>query len=122
MSVLAHSLGKISAPTKVSGTTCAICGSRAGSHQAWCAEDFTSVGDWAIKGLCTAGDVEWPDDRDELAQINICERCPVRVECAEYAIETDEPVGIWGGLTTRQRRLVGRGHYTLKQVLAGRGR
>ena len=31
--------------------------------------------------------------------IAICERCPVRVRCAEWAIAERFDVGIWGGLT-----------------------
>lgn len=34
----------------------------------------------------------------------ICATCPVLVTCREYAIHTQEPYGIWGGLTRQQRR------------------
>lgn len=34
----------------------------------------------------------------------ICARCPVQTECFDYAIETRQPYGIWGGVTKRQRR------------------
>ncbi len=34
----------------------------------------------------------------------ICARCPVRMECLEYAVRTREPHGIWGGLSELERR------------------
>ena len=39
--------------------------------------------------------------RDAIA---VCETCPVRVECLEFALDHNEKVGIWGGYTERQRR------------------
>ena len=33
----------------------------------------------------------------------VCVRCPVRVDCAEYAFATNQHWGVWGGLTERQR-------------------
>ncbi|HLS01449.1 MAG TPA: WhiB family transcriptional regulator [Beutenbergiaceae bacterium] len=44
-----------------------------------------------------------PDTTD--AQ-NLCATCPARQPCAEYAIESNEPHGIWGGLTTGQREQI----------------
>ncbi|MGH9069896.1 MAG: WhiB family transcriptional regulator [Acidimicrobiales bacterium] len=34
----------------------------------------------------------------------ICERCPVRRDCLDYAIQIREPHGIWGGLSEGERR------------------
>lgn len=34
----------------------------------------------------------------------VCIVCPVRLNCREYAYRTDRPVGIWGGLTAKERR------------------
>jgi WhiB family transcriptional regulator, redox-sensing transcriptional regulator len=36
----------------------------------------------------------------------ICVRCPVRVECLEYALATRENHGIWGGLNEMERRAI----------------
>ena len=36
----------------------------------------------------------------------ICATCPVRIECLEYAVRTQEPHGIWGGLNELERRLL----------------
>lgn len=39
----------------------------------------------------------------------ICDTCPVAVECLEWAIETRQPDGVWGGMTAQERhRLVRR--------------
>lgn len=40
-------------------------------------------------------------------QRQVCEDCPFRVECAEYAI-AHEFDGMWGGLTPKQRMLARR--------------
>lgn len=34
----------------------------------------------------------------------ICARCPVMVTCGEYAIQAHEPMGVWGGMTVRERK------------------
>ncbi len=36
----------------------------------------------------------------------ICELCPVREACLEYAISAREKDGVWGGLTARERRRI----------------
>ncbi|MGW1840881.1 WhiB family transcriptional regulator [Streptomyces sp. NPDC002067] len=33
----------------------------------------------------------------------LCAECPVQQACADWAVETGEPDGIWGGLTPRER-------------------
>lgn len=38
----------------------------------------------------------------------ICANCPVDAECLEAAFEVDEPFGIWGGLTPRERDVIRR--------------
>lgn len=52
----------------------------------------------------------------------ICSTCPVVVACREYGINTQEPYGIWGGLTQPERRTVLRGHRwnATRSELAGR--
>ena len=34
----------------------------------------------------------------------ICTRCPVRLQCLEYALKIRETHGIWGGLNEYERR------------------
>jgi len=34
----------------------------------------------------------------------VCAVCPVQDECLSFALETGQPAGVWGGLTTTERR------------------
>jgi len=34
----------------------------------------------------------------------LCESCPIRLVCLEYALVANEDYGIWGGLTANQRK------------------
>jgi|GEM_PF-167308 len=36
----------------------------------------------------------------------ICDTCPVQVECLEFALETREDFGIWGGTSERERQRI----------------
>ena len=40
--------------------------------------------------------------------IQVCDRCPVQQDCLDYAVDEDIEVGVWGGLTERQRRAYAR--------------
>lgn len=40
-----------------------------------------------------------------IAQVG-CESCPIREACLRYALETQQPAGIWGGMTATQREAV----------------
>lgn len=66
-----------------------------------------------MKGLCREKDPEvffHPEGekgrarrkRDELAK-DICRACDVLVQCRSYALKVNEPYGIWGGMTERER-------------------
>lgn len=33
----------------------------------------------------------------------MCLSCPVKQKCLDYAIKHNEPYGIWGGMTVRDR-------------------
>jgi len=64
---------------------------------------------WRQFARCRGVDPEtfYPvSDDDEAAQPakEICEVCPVREPCLEYALTTREKNGVWGGLTERERR------------------
>lgn len=43
--------------------------------------------------------------RDRAAKV-ICASCPVRVECADYAVRAREPYGVWGGLSEEDREQI----------------
>lgn len=47
-----------------------------------------------------AGPAVWQVSRAKA----ICEDCPVRAQCLEYALRTGQDHGIWGGLTPQERR------------------
>ncbi len=47
---------------------------------------------------------ETDEDADEAKAI--CAMCPVREACLEYALVVREKLGVWGGLTERERRRV----------------
>lgn len=43
-------------------------------------------------------------ERREARAKSICDVCPVRGDCLDYATTIKEPYGIWGGLTETERR------------------
>jgi WhiB family redox-sensing transcriptional regulator len=45
---------------------------------------------------------------DERTAKSICNACPVRELCLDYALVAREEYGIWGGLTPSERRLLRR--------------
>ncbi|MGH3996322.1 MAG: WhiB family transcriptional regulator [Pseudonocardiaceae bacterium] len=64
---------------------------------------------WLERGVCVqvGGDM-WFPEKGDLAVVatckKVCARCPVRVECLEWAMDTVEAFGIFGGLTVLERR------------------
>ena len=43
-------------------------------------------------------------ERREQRAKSICQVCPVQSSCLEYALESTEQYGIWGGFTETERR------------------
>ena len=43
-------------------------------------------------------------ERADRAAKEICQDCPVINKCLDYALSANEPVGVWGGLTTSERQ------------------
>ena len=39
---------------------------------------------------------------------SVCCQCPVQGECLEFAMETNQDTGIWGGLSEEERRQIRR--------------
>ena len=90
----------------------------------------THVWEWQMKGTCRTVDASvffCPDQtvrpvrrRSEAAAKAVCARCPVRAQCAAYALSTREPHGIWGGFTeTERRRLLALGWEDLADRIRG---
>jgi WhiB family redox-sensing transcriptional regulator len=74
---------------------------------------FRMPGEWALEGICrksaepdmwfteTAGHALSATQKQA---IEACGWCPVRAECLQFALDTDEQFGVWGGMTPSQRR------------------
>ena len=71
---------------------------------------------WAAQGACRHAD---PDlffpvapsgpAAAQLAQAKeVCRRCQVRGQCLEYALETGQDFGVWGGMSEDERRVLRR--------------
>jgi WhiB family redox-sensing transcriptional regulator len=45
-------------------------------------------------------------ERRELRAKAVCRVCPVQESCLDYAIESTEQYGIWGGFTETERRQI----------------
>ena len=59
------------------------------------------------EALCSQSDPDlWFEERTSLAReaMSICNQCPVMEECRQFAIDNEVDYGIWGGMTTAQRR------------------
>lgn len=66
---------------------------------------------WTARAFCRGADPQIFDGEplyEETAKA-YCARCPVRVDCLEYALSGVQVVGIWGGLNEAERRAVRRG-------------
>jgi WhiB family redox-sensing transcriptional regulator len=48
----------------------------------------------------------------------VCGECPVKNDCLEYALETNQDAGIWGGLDEEQRRAIRRQSAARQRILA----
>lgn len=85
--------------------------------------------DWRGSGLCKdpgSGDALYGRGQRKAAR-ELCNRCPVRLECLAAAMKTRQPYGVWGGLTEPERRKLRRAFpeildwsMALKEVVAGR--
>lgn len=64
---------------------------------------------WKAAAACKDLDVEMffpasEAEEDAAPAKAVCAVCPVRQECLDYAIDTRQEDGIWGGLTETERR------------------
>jgi WhiB family transcriptional regulator, redox-sensing transcriptional regulator len=70
-------------------------------------EDDEEEPDWRDFALCAQTDPEafFPEKGGSTREAKkVCRACEVRAQCLEYALETGERHGIWGGLSGRERR------------------
>lgn len=50
-----------------------------------------------------------PDDTRSITRAKaLCAGCPVREDCLIFALETNQPDGIWGGYTAKERTKIRR--------------
>lgn len=64
-------------------------------------------GVWREDALCRQVDPElWFPDKGGVAESakRICHECPVKSECLTQALAMDERIGVWGGLSGKNRR------------------
>ncbi len=62
---------------------------------------------WRVNSACQGldPDIFYPESEDNCDEaIAICESCHVRIACLNYALETREKQGVWGGASARERR------------------
>lgn len=65
------------------------------------------VPDWVDDAACDPKHSDaWFPEKGATAEDAkaVCRRCPVRADCLEGALERQEQWGVWGGLSTRERR------------------
>ena len=75
--------------------------------------------EWQLDAACAGMDVSQfygPDNERGMAVARrerqakaICARCPVIAECLKQALDTNEPYGVWGGMTADERACTPRG-------------
>lgn len=69
-------------------------------------------GAWMRYGLCRQVDADlfFPEGRGAAVHIQteqakkVCNRCPVRQHCLNWALETGQHSGVWGGTSPDERR------------------
>jgi WhiB family redox-sensing transcriptional regulator len=80
----------------------------------------TETWDWQMEAACRGMDSSLffhPEHERGSARAareaqakQICNRCPVLEPCRRHALATQEPYGIWGGLTESERERILRTH------------
>ncbi|HEY2077797.1 MAG TPA: WhiB family transcriptional regulator [Streptosporangiaceae bacterium] len=71
-----------------------------------------ATGSWWDLAACRSADPEsfFPVSSTGADQLNVtrakamCARCPIRQQCLDFAIDSDEAYGIWGGTSEEERR------------------
>jgi WhiB family transcriptional regulator, redox-sensing transcriptional regulator len=69
--------------------------------------------DWMAQGKCREMDptIFFPGDGIGVQMARrICEECPVKGPCLEYALVNRVDHGVWGGTSERERRRILRAH------------
>lgn len=71
--------------------------------------DVAALG-WQNRALCAEVDPEifFPEQEERTAfhAKKVCKSCPVRTECLEYALNTGQEHGVWGGVCSKERQKI----------------
>lgn len=80
-------------------------------NQKWWREGLCNDGYGTLNGLFFPDESISPEmlKAAQKAARQICNRCPVKQDCLDWAISTDEKGGIWGGKNEDQRRNIKEG-------------
>jgi WhiB family redox-sensing transcriptional regulator len=78
--------------------------------------EVTEMGRWLHRAACRDEDPElfFPvgTSGPALLQVTeaktVCRRCPVQTECLDWALETGQDDGVWGGMSEDERRALSR--------------
>lgn len=81
--------------------------------------------DWRLRGACNDEDPElfFPTGTGKPAKVQaerakaVCGRCPVVNDCLQWALETGQDSGVWGGMSEDERRALKRRGF--RPALAG---
>lgn len=74
-------------------------------HEDW-ANPPVDIPSWFVDAKCLDADPEsfFPDKGGSAGPaIAVCERCPIRQRCLDWAVENRQDKGIWGGMSEKQR-------------------
>ena len=65
-------------------------------------------GKWVKRARCRPNDAVWFPDPGGSAEAarRVCQECPVKAECLQFAIDTNQKFGVWGGHTWREVRAI----------------
>ena len=67
--------------------------------------DWQETAGAACRGMDTK--FFYPPGSEGIAEAKaVCTKCPIKVECLQYALEYGEDYGIWGGETERARVII----------------
>jgi WhiB family redox-sensing transcriptional regulator len=73
---------------------------------------------WMVAAACRDLDPDlfFPDRGHSTSEARaVCADCPVRSDCLEYALESVEQQGIWGGTSETERRTIRGARFRARQ-------
>jgi WhiB family redox-sensing transcriptional regulator len=65
---------------------------------------------WVNEAACRGKPIDWFFPDAEAGRMHpeakaLCEECPVRAECLDYALHLSDGFGLWAGMSPRGRRI-----------------